>query len=98
MTLYVVMLCPSYQYAVFIYIPGVFATLGLTALHVGQFNMETLQNELTRYDYTLIPFAFVIAYFLQRRELKRFFEQQKAKKQEQKAIKKEEQVTTVLNA
>ena len=79
LVLYISVLCPSYHYAVYIYIPGVFATLTLTALHQGQFNMTTMGNELFHYGFALIPFAIVIAYFLQRRELKRFFEQQKAK-------------------
>ena len=75
LVLYISVLCPSYHYAVYIYIPGVFATLGLTALHQGQFNMTTMGKELVNYGFTLVPFAFVIAYYLQRRELKRFFEQ-----------------------
>ena len=64
MVLYISVLSPSYHYALFIYIPGVYAALILAALQEGVFSLNTMKEEFTKFDQIMLPFAIVIGYFL----------------------------------
>ena len=96
--LYVNVLAPTYHYAIFIYIPGIFAAVSLALIQAGTFNKDAMVAEFSQGQKVYLPIGLLVFYILQRRELKRFFEQQVAIKKEKKAFKKEQQITTVLNS
>ena len=91
MVLWMQFLAPSIFFVLF------YAAVYLAAITTVFFRHYEGRKEFLQFGYLMLIAFVTFWYFLHQRELKRFYEQQKAVGKEIKAVKKEIEVTNVLN-
>ena len=91
MVLWMQFLAPSIFFVLF------YAAVYLIAITTVFFRYYKERQEFIQFSYLLLVAFVTFWYLLHQRELKRFYEQQKAVAKEIKAVKKEKEVTNVLN-
>ena len=94
---YACLLTPSWSFVLLFYLPGIFGALGLSAILNEVESVSTATKHIGALPMTYLPIGIIIFYILQKRELKRFFEEQVAISKEKVAVKKQEQMMNVLD-
>ena len=85
---YASLLTPSWNFVLLFYSPGIFGALGLSAILNQVESVSDAIKDIGALPMTYLPIGIIIFYILQKRELKRFSQEQVAVSKEKVAIKK----------